>query len=197
MTQPSMMRRRGGYRRRGVIAHRPFRQGDLDGLCGVYSVVNAIRVLCPELDRDDFEWLFDHLMQSIGKAGADPAVSVAGGIGQRVFAALVREAIRQLAAEYDISLLSQRLPKRLRRSTTLAGFWRLLAARLSPTCVAVLGTEGYRAHWTIAVHATTRQIRLFDSGQMQVLRRGDCTVGKAANRTGISLPHAFLIERGD
>ena len=35
----------------------PYRQGDLDGLCGIYSAVNAVRALCPEVSTDDASWL--------------------------------------------------------------------------------------------------------------------------------------------
>ena len=58
----------------------PYRQGDLDGLCGVYSAVNAIRALCPEIDTDDAGWLFDHLIQQLPKAGANVSSAVANGI---------------------------------------------------------------------------------------------------------------------
>ena len=37
----------------------PYRQGDLDGLCGVYSAVNAVRALCPEVDHDTAGCLFE------------------------------------------------------------------------------------------------------------------------------------------
>ena len=69
---------RGG-RRRG---RQPYRQGDLDGLCGVYSIVNAVRALCPELDQDGAEWLFAHLMQALSKQGVDLSIAVASGIGR-------------------------------------------------------------------------------------------------------------------
>ena len=77
---------------------RPFQQGSLDGLCGVYCIVNAVRVLCPELRNDVFECLFDHLMRALPKAGVDVSVTVTGGIGQRVFTALLKEALAEMAA---------------------------------------------------------------------------------------------------
>ena len=187
----------GGRGRRHGKKIRPFLQGGLDGLCGVYSIVNAVRVLCPELDNEVFEILFDHLMQSMKKAGAEPSLTITGGIGQRVLAALLKEALTDVDAEYDINLTCRRLPKKLRRTTSLGGLYRRLEATLSPTCVAVLGMGGRHCHWTIAVSATQHRIRLFDSTRMSVLRRRDCTVGKAVKRTGISLPHVFLIERGE
>ena len=187
----------GGISRRRSKAIQPYLQGQLDGLCGVYSIVNAIRVLCPELRNDVFEYLFDHLIRVLPKAGVDVSVTVTGGIGQRVFTALLKEALAEMAAEYDINLASRRLPKKFRRATKLGGLFRKLEGTLSPTCVAVLGMDGRHNHWTVAVTATLQSIKLFDSSKMSVLRRSGCKVGLAVNRTGISMSHVFLVERLD
>ena len=37
---------------------RPYRQGRFDGLCGIYALVNALRLLCPRLDEDTCEEVF-------------------------------------------------------------------------------------------------------------------------------------------
>ena len=34
---------------------KPYRQGRLDSLCGVYTLINALRLLCPRLDEDACE----------------------------------------------------------------------------------------------------------------------------------------------
>ena len=182
-------------RRRRSKMIRPFQQGSLDGLCGVYCIVNAIRALCPELRNDVFECLFDHLMRALPKAGVDVSVTITGGIGQRVFTALLKEALAEMAAEYDITLASRRLPKKIRRSIKLGELFRKLEGTLSPTCVALLGMDGTHNHWTVAVTATLQSIKLFDSSKMSLLRRSDCKVGLAVNRTGISMSHVFLVER--
>ena len=51
----------------------PYRQGDLDGLCGVYSAVNAVRALCPEVDDDAAGCIFEALLLALPKVDADPA----------------------------------------------------------------------------------------------------------------------------
>jgi hypothetical protein len=46
--------------------YKPLRQGDLDGLCGVYAVLNALQWLVPEAQDPDFlTKLFDRMMGSI------------------------------------------------------------------------------------------------------------------------------------
>ena len=183
---------RRGRRRRGRQA---YQQGDLDGLCGVYSVVNAVRALCPELDQEGAEWLFAYLMQALSDAGVDVSAAVTGGIGQGELSGLIRAAIAYIAEELDIKLTVKRLPKPLRLTSNLGSLWQAFEAALSPTCVAIIGIAGIHSHWTIASQITAKQVRLYDSGRIAVLRRGHCTVGKAVNQHGISAKHVFLIGR--
>ncbi|MFT5509198.1 MAG: hypothetical protein ACI89J_002279 [Hyphomicrobiaceae bacterium] len=174
---------------------RPFRQGDLDGLCGVYSVVNAIRALCPEIDSAAAEWLFSHLVQALSGLGAEPEYAVTNGIERRHLARIIRCAINYMTDEYEIGLTVSRLPKSLRQSTDLQELWDWLGGKISPTSVVILGLGGRHDHWTVAVDITAQQIRLFDSGEIKVLKRRHCTVGRAATRCSISPVHLFLIRR--
>ena len=63
----------------------------------------------------------DNMQRAMAKE-ADASTTVAGGIGQRVFAALLKEALAEMAAECDVSLICRRLPKKMRQSTNLGGF---------------------------------------------------------------------------
>lgn len=74
MTGSTNVKRAAKRRRR-----RPYRQGDLDGLCGLYSTVNAVRVLCPEVDTEAAGALFATLMQGLNEAGAAAEDVVTGG----------------------------------------------------------------------------------------------------------------------
>ena len=137
-----------GVRRRPRRVRQPYRQGDLDGLCGVYSVVNTVRVLCPELDQEGAEWLFAHLMESLHGSGVDLSIAVASGIGRVELGRLVRAAVAYVDEELDIRLTVKRLPKALRLTSNLAELWQAFEASLSPTCVAIIGVAG--------IHSTGR-----------------------------------------
>ena len=178
-------------------SRKPFRQGDLDGLCGIYSTVNSVRALCPEIDTDDASFLFDHLIQQLPKAGANAPVAIANGIGTGELGRLIARAVRYVAAEHDIGLAVARLPKALRRTADIKRLWSALADAVSPTCVAVIGLTGKRHHWTVVAHVTPHQIHLYDSGEMSLLRRRHCTLRKSHKRTSISATHMFLIRRSD
>ena len=175
----------------------PFRQGDLDGLCGIYSAVNAVRALCPEIGGDDACWLFDHLVQHLPKVTANASAIIANGIGCGDETRLLLKAKRYVAEEHDIDLGLRRLPRAVRRSADIDGLWQAIARALSPTCVAVLGLAGRHAHWTVAVAVTPQQLRLYDSGEMSVLRRSHCTLRTTSTRTSLSPAQVFLMRRLD
>ena len=184
-----------GRRPKGRLRE-PYRQGDLDGLCGIYSAINAVRALSPEIDVDDACWLFDHLVQHLPKAGGT-AGAVANGIDCGVEGRLLLKAARYMADEHDIDLTVRRLPTGVRRAGSIDLLWAALAKALAPTCVAVIGLEGRHSHWTVAAAATPRAIRLYDSGNIAQLRRRDCTVRKTANRVRLSPAQVFLVRRRD
>ena len=191
-----MTRTMHGGRPKGRL-RAPFRQGDLDGLCGIYSAVNAVRALCPEMNGDDAGWLFDHLVQHLPKVTANASVVIANGIGCGDEARLLLKAMRYVADEHDIDLAVRRLPKAARRSAGINRLWQAITKALSPACVAVLGLAGRHSHWTVAVAASAQQLRLYDSGDMSVLRRNHCTVRTTATRTSLSPAQVFLITRRD
>jgi hypothetical protein len=187
-----MTRRRGKKRRR---RRRPYRQGDLDGLCGVYSIINAARALCTEIDANGATWLFGRLMQSLRKAGPKPSYAVATGIGRGALIALLRDAMACIEHEYGVTLTARRLPEAQRQIRRLDDLWQTLADAISPTSVAVLGLGGKNSHWTVAVKISAKQIKLFDSSRMGVLRRADCSIREIATHTAIAPAYVIVVTR--
>ena len=43
----------------------PFAQGDLDGMCAIYTIINAVRALCPEMTTGASMALFRRLIRSL------------------------------------------------------------------------------------------------------------------------------------
>jgi hypothetical protein len=182
-------------RRRTKRRVHPLRQGSLDGLCGVYSVVNAVRLLCPEVDLETAEHLFDQLTQKLLRTVGNHTTAVTWGIGRLMLRSLIDEAVTYMLDEFDIQLKARRLPKEIRQGCSRDQLWQALEEMVSPTCVAILGLAGQHSHWTVASHVSAVSIRLFDSGRLQALRRGRCTVRKTNKRHQIAPTHVMLIER--
>ncbi len=182
-------------RKRRRVEPRPYQQGDLDGLCGVYSVVNAVRALCPEVDADTAEHLFDLLMQKLLRTAGNPTTVVTWGIGRLMLRSLVDEAIAYMLDDFDIRLTARRLPKALRYQGSRDQLWRALSEVVSPSCVAILGLAGKHSHWTVASTVTPLSIRLFDSDRLRALPRARCTVRKTAKLHQITPRYVVLLER--
>src|SRR3954453_3189414 len=73
---------------------RPYRQGRLDGLCGIYALINALRLLCPRLNEDACEAVFCALIKARARQTASPLAVISHG----TIPARVGSADRPLAA---------------------------------------------------------------------------------------------------
>jgi hypothetical protein len=182
-------------RRRTKVSLQPYRQGALDGLCGVYSVVNALRLLCPEVDNDTAEHLFDLLTQKLLRTAGNHTTVITWGIGRMLLRSLLDEATTYMLDDFDIRLRARRLPKALRDDGNRDELWQALSEVVSPSCVAILGLAGKHSHWTVATTVTPLSIRLFDSGKLKALPRARCTVRKTRKRHQIEPRHVVLVER--
>lgn len=184
-----------GRRARKRRKPKALKQGDLDGLCGVYSVVNAIRLLCPEIDGAAAWWLFGCLMQELENVGVKPEAVITDGLWRLPLQRLLKVATRKVADEYDVVLRIARVPKLLRHTNRLAVLWDWLAENVSASSVVILALGGRFSHWTVASNITSRRICLHDSCEMKFLHRRMCTVGQAANRFSISPAWIFVVSR--
>ena len=159
-------------RRRSRV--RPYAQGDLDALCGVYAVVNAVQTLVPGFTRSEAKRLFQALVEALRAEDHGRRPLVAIGLTRRHVRQTLMNADHFLERRHRGRLVVWRLPRGVIRGWSLDRLWRLLSQRLGPTCVAILGIGGIHSHWTLAVAITPRSIRLLDSDGLQYLRRKRC-----------------------
>lgn len=144
----------------------PFTQGELDGLCGIYAVINAYRLLFGhqfELDRAQ------KLFKRMAKAAP---MAVFDGIGYRELLDL-------------IALANRALPKRLHLEVRVGVFknpaqgpaWRTdtYVKKLREEVneggqLAILGLEKAHDHWTLLHKVNTATVKLTDSDSISHLR---------------------------
>lgn len=144
----------------------PFRQGELDGLCGVYAAINAIRLLLGRNGRrltgEDWQCLFAELLacadESVGAASA--AVS---GIETRPFRKLLKSAAKHLRDEHGIELNSAPLVPRRDRPTFKSLLDRFRETVSLPNRAVILTVEGHISHWSVLYGVANRYLLLFDS----------------------------------
>ena len=97
----------------------PFRQGNLDGLCGLYALINAIRlVTANQLNLSNPEWagVFAHLL-AIAEDERGATKLVTGGIGTRRMIALASSAIDHMEDHYGVELTELEQSKSLSSGT--------------------------------------------------------------------------------
>ena len=128
---------------------KPLRQGGLDSLCGVYAIVNAVRLaLAPEdrLTRDDALALYATLTEELARLG-DLHDAVTDGIEAGLEWQLAKHAVRYLREECQIDV-DVRRPFSGRKAMSLAATVKEIA-RMAPAAPPALpggrGGGGHRA----------------------------------------------------
>ena len=159
----------------------PLQQGDLDGLCGAYALVNAVtRLLHTKgFDRDHANRLFQRLCRTLHRRQRMPQAVWRGTHIDDIDGMLrtVRRFVREnFAATLVVSHpFDHGVPRKKDK------FFRVLSKSFNSVGerrVAVIGLDRPGFHWTIATEVTARSFRLYDSGRSKRLRYGDCTLGK-------------------
>jgi hypothetical protein len=178
-----------------LSVHQPYRQGDLDGLCGVYSVVNALRAVAPEMDEKLSARLFRHLVKCLRGRAEDPLGSITGGIEHPTLGRLLKIAIGFVDRKRDITITARGLPERVRATKRVDRLWRELSTVLSPTSVAIFSVQGRMSHWTVATRIGDKHLFLRDSGDLKRFRRTHCTVGEADGCYSIAPGEVVIVER--
>lgn len=153
----------------------PFCQGDLDSLCGLYSVMNSFRLMCPEIDVDQSHSLLRVLGETLTKNRVTVHETISGGIEIPTVRALVKAAQDYVRDILDISIRSERL-KLHRTRQRFDEMWSILSDKLNNGHVAILGLSGRHDHWTVAYRVTRKTVRLFDSDFMRILLRSQCSI---------------------
>jgi hypothetical protein len=174
----------------------PYHQGDLDGLCGLYSVVNAVSALCPELDEDGARSLFRVLLRSLGSYVPKPMGVVCFGMDEACIRHLLT--VAQHDAEKRLKAYLKIRPYRKSGGRlSVPKFWQTLDSQLGPSQVAVAGLSGARDHWTVVSHISGRAMVLLDSTDLRSLTRPQITLKVARTRYGFDPDELVFVKRLD
>ncbi len=150
-------------RRTGLV---PFQQGDLDSLCGIYALINAIR-LATEADTRGFpeaawqELFCALLLEADEVVGAVDAVGL--GIDPQPLFRVAQAAVRHMAAEHGIGLTVTHAIRRSEPRTIDAILRRLAELTRQPRSAVLIRLTGYLDHWTVLKRVTSQSLVFFDS----------------------------------
>ncbi len=150
----------------------PFEQGGLDPLCGVYSILNAEKII-NNTTSEGSQKLFNDIVRQLDKRGILVDV-LTGGMRFKTITMLLSEVMSE-------RIPYQKSPFQGRANPCLSTFWHEMGSFLSARTsrVVLLGLAGEYDHWTVAQSISDKQVKLFDSVGLHVLNRRHCTTGLA------------------
>ena len=165
----------------------PFYQGALDSLCGVYSIVNAVRKVTKNIDSQD---KFAEIITYLDSKKDLCNIIIHEGVSRQILSGIFNEVIGDKVKVHS--------PFWKKPDTDLETFWNEMINFLdNEDKHAILICLGGRIwdHWSVVDSITNNQIRFFDSDSLKRLNRNRCTTQKETKaRPHILLPtHTYFI----
>lgn len=160
----------------------PYEQGYLDGLCGLYSVINAVRLVCKNTTEDECMILLKKIIKSLEKQRKISSMIIAG-VDEDEIRFILKEVIEPL---YSITW---EMPYRKRKKITIHDLWNGISAFLEEgnhrAVIVSMETKRWD-HWSVVYRITENQMSFFDSSDLKRVCRKRCTAGKRITKQMIS-----------
>jgi len=173
----------------------PFAQGDLDGMCAIYTIINAVRALCPEMTTGASMALFRRLIRSLDTHTNDALSPIIIGTKRSLLQKLLMEAQSHVAKRFKVDL-EIRPQGRTVNAKSLDVAWDRLSAILDEKTIVILELGGCCSHWTVLYDVKPRTMLLLDSDGQRELKKSHCTLGPSRTRYRLKLPATIAISRG-
>jgi hypothetical protein len=152
----------------------PFQQGGLDSLCGLYSIVNAERII-NRSSNIEVQQLFDDIIHFLSRKRLLAKLLI-GGVLHKQMILILNEIVGERIPNVQI-------PWRGVPNPELDVFWKSMQDFLdgTPKRAIILGFQGYHDHWTVIESITDKSILLYDSALIKRLPRSRCTTMYTTN----------------
>ena len=153
----------------------PYRQGQLDGLCGLYALINAIRLATHHHTGEFGHGVWrDLLLALLGEAEnvVGTATAVVYGIRTKPLYELAKRAASHMANEHGV-------PVTVSRSAGPKHSFDGIIAHLAdltekPRSAVVIELSGDIRHWTVLRRVGKHSLELFDSSGMERVKLASC-----------------------
>lgn len=172
---------------------KPLQQGDLDGLCGVYSILNALKTIGIRRSIEEWQDTLNQIIEHL-QHHKKSSLFLTDGITTPDISRILRDII---VPQYGIHYHK---PFHKNSELALHTFWQSLFAYLSEdkkraAIFAIAGSD--YGHWTVASYLSQRRITLQDSYKMQWINRSQCSTTEFfRNSTVMIYPTTvFIIEK--
>ncbi len=154
----------------------PYEQGGLDGLCAIYSIVNAARIIS-DIQNDDAKLLFRRILEYLEQS-RDLSRLLCEGIGLTTIGSILRDVVGDL-------IPYRSMPYKNQPNIPLDDFWGEMVRFLEggeKRAVLICLSGPMWDHWSIVHEITAKQIRFFDSHKLCRLNRNRCTTTRSTSR---------------
>ena len=155
---------------------RPFRQGYFDGLCGLYSALNACNNLV-SIKEEEKDKLFRKCIEHMSRVGSLQEYII-NGITINRLGGILNVLEEEIKKNKGVVITHGKFNHK--GNVNIVGYWNILSDYLKDNkdCVAIIGINGYMAHWSCAVDIDDKKIILCDSGGLKTIDRATAKVSK-------------------
>lgn len=179
---------------------KPLRQGGLDSLCGVYSIINAAQlVLEPSarLAREDQLALFTALIEELARKG-ELHDAIINGLAARQVWRLAKQAARHLREEHHVELVLDR-PFRKEKPADFGAVAAEIERGTRDGVAYIVEIREWKYHLTVVRDLTAKSLLLQDSAGVKFVRRASCQLGyrEEEGKHTIAAPSIIRLSRAD
>src|SRR5918995_1180215 len=153
----------------------PYRRGQLDGLCGLYALINAIRLATHHHTGEFGHGVWRELLLALLGEAEDvvgTATAVVHGIGAKPLYELAKAAERHLASEHGVAVTVSR--QRGQKHSFDGLIAHLAELTKQPASAVVMELSGDVRHWTVLRRVGKHSLELFDSSGMERVKLASC-----------------------
>ena len=151
----------------------PYEQGELDGLCGIYASVNAMKLIDKTMRGPKSVVLFNKLLRCLEKSGRLSNVAT-NGMYLSDLNILLKEVVNN---RYGIVVQRPFYWTRKRPLDHLLSEVGTFLEEDSGRAV-IASVSGGMYHWSVIARVTRKEIHFFDSHSIKKLRRDKFTTGR-------------------
>jgi hypothetical protein len=153
----------------------PFQQGGLDGLCGLYSAINVLRLALH--DSEPLNKAAAKYLLALGAAYLDRkhtlSSALADGMQVRRWHGLVRYLAKHVATQATTIEIERPI---MEGKPTITDVFDGIVASLAQNKPVLINLAGALNHFSIVAASTPTTLQLFDSSGHRYLRRASCGI---------------------
>lgn len=163
---------------------RPYGQGNLDGFCGLYSVINSTKLIIKNISQEDSKDLIHECITALERIRNKQLSSIfIEGISAHDVSCIFKNVIEQ---HYPIKRYK---PFHSRADVSIHEYWETMKTFLDAETSAAIICIGKKdwSHWTVAKSASDKRIYVNDSGSIKHINKTHCSLNEITKETPLRI----------